>query len=54
MNLKKFVTVLIVSCGLMKLSLLDSHSTDGTTEIAKELGAKVIQINFNGFGRFKK
>ena len=28
----------------------DSDSTDGTIDIAKELGAKVINIPFNGFG----
>lgn len=28
----------------------DSHSTDGTTEIADELGAKVIHIPFSGYG----
>jgi len=27
----------------------DSDSTDGTIDIAKELGAKVINIPFNGF-----
>ena len=36
-----------------EIILADSHSTDGTTEIAKELGAKVIQINFNGFGNLR-
>jgi len=30
--------------------LADSHSTDGTIEIAEKLGAKVVQIPFNGFG----
>jgi len=33
-----------------EIILVDSHSTDGTTEIAKELGAKVIHIIFNGYG----
>lgn len=33
-----------------EIILADSHSTDGTTEIAIELGAKVVQIPFNGFG----
>ncbi len=28
----------------------DSHSTDGTSEIASSLGARVIQIDFAGFG----
>ena len=33
-----------------EIILADSHSSDGTTEIAEELGAKVIQIPFNGYG----
>ena len=33
-----------------EIILADSHSTDGTTEIAIELGAKVIHIPFNGYG----
>ena len=33
-----------------EIILADSFSTDGTTEIANEMGAKVIQIPFNGYG----
>ena len=33
-----------------EIIVADSHSTDGTSEIAIGLGAKVIQIPFNGFG----
>jgi len=33
-----------------EIIVADSHSTDGTTEIAKNLGAKVIHIKFNGYG----
>ena len=33
-----------------EIIVADSHSTDGTTEVAKELGAKVIHIPFNGYG----
>ena len=33
-----------------EIILADSHSTDGTTEIAEELGAKVVHIPFNGYG----
>jgi glycosyltransferase involved in cell wall biosynthesis len=30
--------------------LVDSNSTDGTQEIATRLGAKVVQVEFKGFG----
>ena len=33
-----------------EIIVVDSHSTDGTTEIAHELGAKVVHIPFNGYG----
>ena len=33
-----------------EIILADSHSTDGTSELATELGAKVIHIPFNGYG----
>ena len=33
-----------------EIILADSHSTDGTSEIAIELGAKVVQIEFKGYG----
>ena len=33
-----------------EIILADSHSTDGTTEVAEELGVKVVQISFNGYG----
>ena len=33
-----------------EIILADSHSTDGTTEIAIKLGAKVVHIPFNGYG----
>jgi glycosyltransferase involved in cell wall biosynthesis len=33
-----------------EIIVADSYSTDGTTEIAEELGAKVIHIPFNGYG----
>ena len=33
-----------------EIILADSHSSDGTSEIAEELGAKVIHIPFNGYG----
>ena len=36
-----------------EIIVVDSHSTDGTTEIAIELGAKVIHIPFNGYGNLR-
>jgi glycosyltransferase involved in cell wall biosynthesis len=33
--------------------LIDSHSKDRTAEIAISLGAKVVQVEFNGFGRLR-
>jgi len=30
--------------------LVDSHSTDGTQDIATRLGARVVQVDFKGFG----
>ena len=33
-----------------EIIVVDSHSTDGTTEIASKLGAKVIHIPFKGYG----
>ena len=33
-----------------EIIVADSHSTDGTTEIAEELGAKVVHITFKGYG----
>lgn len=31
----------------------DSHSTDGTAEIATSLGARVVQVDFQGFGALR-
>ena len=33
-----------------EIIVADSNSTDGTSEIAEELGAKVIHIPFKGYG----
>ena len=33
-----------------EIIVADSHSTDGTSEIAESLGAQVIHIPFNGYG----
>ena len=36
-----------------EIIVADSNSTDGTIEIAKSLGAKVVNIPFNGFGNLR-
>jgi glycosyltransferase involved in cell wall biosynthesis len=36
-----------------EIVVIDSYSTDGTTEIAEELGAIVIHIPFNGYGELR-
>ncbi len=36
-----------------EIIVADSHSSDGTTEIAQEMGAKVIHISFNGYGELR-
>ena len=33
-----------------EIVLVDSHSTDGTQDIAARLGARVVQVPFTGFG----
>lgn len=33
-----------------EIVVVDSHSTDGTAAIAAALGARVVQVPFNGFG----
>ncbi len=33
-----------------EIVLIDSHSTDGTLDIAARLGARVVQVDFTGFG----
>jgi glycosyltransferase involved in cell wall biosynthesis len=36
-----------------EIVVADSNSTDGTDRIARELGARVVQIPFEGFGRLR-
>lgn len=33
-----------------EIVLVDSHSTDGTDTIAQQMGARVVQVDFKGFG----
>ncbi|GAB4398449.1 MAG: glycosyltransferase family 2 protein [Rhodoferax sp.] len=33
-----------------EIIVVDSHSTDGTSELAQSLGARVVQVDFKGFG----
>ncbi len=36
-----------------EIILIDSNSTDGTTEVAQSMGVKVVHIDFNGFGSLR-
>jgi glycosyltransferase involved in cell wall biosynthesis len=36
-----------------EIVVVDSHSTDNTAEIAATLGARVVQVPFNGFGELR-
>ena len=36
-----------------EIILADSYSSDGTTAIAESLGAKIVQIDFNGYGNLR-
>jgi glycosyltransferase involved in cell wall biosynthesis len=36
-----------------EIIVADSHSTDGTSEIAEDLGAKVVHIEFDGYGKLR-
>jgi len=36
-----------------EIIVADSHSTDGTSEIAEELGAKIVHIDFDGYGKLR-
>jgi len=33
-----------------EIIVVDSHSSDGTPDIAQDLGARVVQVDFKGFG----
>ncbi|WP_251365842.1 glycosyltransferase [Coxiella-like endosymbiont of Rhipicephalus sanguineus] len=33
--------------------VVDSYSTDGTSELAEKLGAQIVQLHFKGFGDFR-
>ena len=36
-----------------EVMVVDSHSTDRTTEIAQSLGARIAQVSFTGFGELR-
>lgn len=37
-----------------EIIVIDSHSQDRTALIAQELGARVVQVEFNGFGQLRR
>jgi glycosyltransferase involved in cell wall biosynthesis len=37
-----------------EIIVIDSHSKDRTASIAEELGAKVVQVEFKGFGQLRR
>jgi glycosyltransferase involved in cell wall biosynthesis len=36
-----------------EIVLVDSFSTDGTADVATRLGARVVQVKFEGFGKLR-
>lgn len=36
-----------------EIVLVDSHSTDGTTQIAESMGAKIVHVVFQGYGQLR-
>jgi len=36
-----------------EIVVVDTHSTDGTPQIAETLGARVVQVPFAGFGELR-
>jgi glycosyltransferase involved in cell wall biosynthesis len=36
-----------------EIVVVDSHSSDGTPQIAERLGARVVQVEFEGFGKLR-
>lgn len=36
-----------------EIIVIDSHSTDGTTQIAEEMGCKVFHVSFEGYGHLR-
>ena len=36
-----------------EIIVVDSHSTDGTADIATSMGARVVQVEFKGFGNLR-
>ena len=36
-----------------EIVVVDSHSSDGTPQIAERLGARVVQVDFEGFGKLR-